>query len=171
MLFSSLYWKSLDCFSIGHCSCSASSTFTSVNVLLNAVTLQRGTRCKALCLHQTLHFTLKRIRMYIFHIDHSPILGMKSLNSLCVCHSCCVITIIGRKGHYSTNTLWTQTISVIASIYREQSMHSLILPAFLWNNIAFLFNWNMPLKTLCVSQWFWSFKQQEAEYKAIKPVS
>lgn len=90
MLFSSLYWKPLDCFSIGHCSCSASSTFTSVNVLLNAVTLQRGTRCKALCLHQTLHFTLKRISMYIFHIDHSPILGMKSLNSLCVCHTVAV---------------------------------------------------------------------------------
>lgn len=150
MLFSSLFWKPQDCFSVSHCSCSASSTFTSVNILLNAV--QRGTMCKALRLHQTLHFLFKKNKYVHLSYWSQPYFEEDiSQLPLCLSHSCCAITIIGRKLHCSTNTCWTQTISVIASIYREQNMHSLILPAFLWNNIAFLFNWNMPLKMLCQS--------------------
>ncbi len=95
--------------------------------------------CKALRLIKPSNFSLNRISMYIFHIDHSTILRMTSHNSLCVCHSCCVITIIGRKGHCSTNMCWTQTISVIASIYREQKLAFTHPPSIFCGTIITIF--------------------------------
>ncbi len=153
--FSSLYWKPVFLSATVLALPQALSPQWIFFSMLSLFSVAQGARPSVSIKPST--FSLNRISTYIFHIDHSTILRMTSHNSLCVCHTVAVSlpSLVEKDIVPPTCVGLKQSQLLLLFTENKTCIHS--WDTFLWNNITFLFNWNMPLKMLCVSQRFLYF--------------